>query len=391
MRDVLLGTSVKDLDFVVEGDGPQVARQLAVELGGEVVTHDRFGTSTLLKGHSRVDVVTARREVYPHPAALPQVSPGAISDDLARRDFSINALALPLAMRRPELLDPHGGVEDIKRGLIRVLHPASFVDDPTRIFRAARYEQRFAFKIEESTQTHLRDAIEQGYVTCLTSDRLRHELERILEEDRPELALSRALELGALAAIHPSLGDGMAATRLKAIAAFDSASRESQTAGVGPLSYICALTYPLTEGQAEEVINRLNMPKAWARSVRDVIALREREEEIAVPDLRRSRLVPLVEGLSAEAVLAVSLLTDSSTVGQRLTEYLNELQYEAPGLNGNDLLALGVPAGPSVGRILGKLREARLDGEVSTEEDERRLVQEILTREKGRSGHGRRD
>ena len=391
VRDVLLGSSVKDLDFVVEGDGPQVARQLSVELGGEVVAHDRFGTSTLLKGHSRVDVVTARREVYAHPGALPQVLPGAISDDLARRDFSINALALPLATPHPELLDPHGGVEDIKRGLVRVLHPRSFVDDPTRIFRAVRYEQRFAFSIEDSTQTHLRNAIEQGYITCLTSDRLRHELERILEEDRPELALNRALELGALAAINQSLGDSMAATRLKAIAAFNSARRDSQASGVGRLAYITALTYPLTRGQAEEVINRLNMPKAWARPVRDVIALREREEDIAVPDLRRSRLTALVEGLSADAVRAVSLLTDSSKVAQRLTEYLNELQNEAPALNGNDLLALEVPAGPLVGQILGKLREARLDGEVSSEEDERRLVQEILTREKGTSEHGRRD
>ena len=391
VRDVLLGTSVKDLDFVVEGDGPQVARQLAAALGGEVVVHDRFGTSTLLKGHSRVDIVSARREVYPHPAALPQVSPGAISDDLARRDFSINALALPLAMRQPELLDPHGGVEDIRRGLIRVLHPGSFVDDTTRIFRAVRYEQRFAFRIEDSTRTLLSDAIQQGHVTCLTSDRLRHELERILEEDRPDLALGRALELGALAAIHPCLGDSMAPSRLKAIAAFDSARRESHGTGVGPLAYIAALIYPLTGGQAEELINRLNMPKAWTRPVRDVIVLREREKDIAVPDLRPSRLVPLVEGLSTEAVLAVSLLTDSSTVARRLTEYLNELQYQAPALNGNDLLALGVPAGPLVGQILEKLREARLDGEVSTEEDERRLVREILTREKGTSGYGRRD
>ena len=391
VRDVLLGTSVRDLDFVVEGDGPEVARRLSVELGGEVVAHDRFGTSTLLKSRSRVDVVTARREVYPHPGALPQVSPGAISDDLARRDFSINALALPLAMDRPELLDPHGGIGDVNQGLIRVLHPESFVDDPTRIFRAVRYEQRLAFRIEDRTQTYLRDAIDQGRIACLTSDRLRHELERILQEDRPDLALSRALELGALAAIHPSLGDSLAGARLKAIARVNSARRESQMGGIGPLTYIAGLTYPLTRRQAEEVIHRLNMPNAWARPVRDVIALREQEEDIAAPHLLRSRLVSLVEGFSADAVLAVSLLTDSSTVAERLTEYLNELKNEAPALNGNDLLALGVPAGPRVGQILAKLREARLDGETSTEEDERRLVQEILTREKGISEHGRRD
>ena len=132
---------MKDLDFVVEGDGPSLARWLAGELGGETVTHARFGTSTLLLNEMRVDVVTARKETYAQPGALPQVVPSGIEDDLARRDFSINSMAIPLAANNPAVIDLHGGVDDLKRGLIRTLHEGSFDDDPTRIFRAIRYEQ----------------------------------------------------------------------------------------------------------------------------------------------------------------------------------------------------------------------------------------------------------
>ena len=207
VRDVLMGLSIKDLDFVVEGDGPEVARGLAEELGGEVLVHSRFGTATLVLGENRIDVVTARRETYPQPAALPIVSPGDISDDLGRRDFSINALALNLGESRPQVLDKHGGLDDIRRGLVRTLHPNSFVDDPTRIFRAVRYEQRLDFRIEAETLAQLHRATAQGYLASLTGDRLRHELERILQEDRPESPLRRLGQLGILAAIHPSLGD----------------------------------------------------------------------------------------------------------------------------------------------------------------------------------------
>ena len=389
---MLLSAPVKDLDFVVEGDGPQLARRLATELAGEVKTHDRFGTSTLVRGRSRADVVTARRETYPSPGALPQVSPGAITDDLARRDFSINALALPLGESRPEVMDPHGGLDDIRQGLVRTLHPASFADDPTRILRALRYEQRFTFTIEEHTLRQLHDAVDRGGLSSLSGDRLRHELERILEEQRPERAFDRAAELGVLAAVYPPLGDGEVSARIQAVAA-GKVTRENPQAGIDyALVYVGALTYSLTPPQGEAVIDRLNMPKTWAQVVRDVIALRGMEERIALPDLGVSQVVAVVEGFSSEALQTASLLTDSSTVARRLREYVNELRHVAPALNGNDLLALGVPQGPMVGQILGKLREARLENLVSNEEDERRLARELVTKEEKRKeerlGHG---
>ena len=394
VRDALMGTPIKDLDFVVEGDGPEVARQLAAELGGEVLAHERFGTATVVLGRSRVDVVTARRELYPHPAALPQVTPSSIADDLARRDFSINALALPLGQSHPEVLDPHGGVDDIRRGLVRILHSNSFVDDPTRILRAVRYEQRLGFKIEDETLVHLQDALAQGRLASLTGDRLRHELERTLHEDRPELPLKRSAALGILAAVHPPLGDERATARLEAVAPGVTAlgafmdTGDTGDAGAGSLAYVAALAYPLSMEQGEALVHRLNLTKAWAQAVRDAIQLREREGELAAASLPRSRLVCLVQEFCKEAVLAVSRLTASAAAARRLTEYLNELRFVAPSLNGRDLLAMGVPGGPMVGQVLRELRDAKLDGEASTEEEERRLVREILTRQGGPSGHG---
>ena len=390
VRDVLMGLPIKDLDFVVEGDGLEVAQGLTKELGGEVTVHPRFGTATLLLNANRVDVVTARREMYTQPAALPEVSPGDISDDLGRRDFSINALALPLGESRPQVLDPHGGLDDMRRGLVRTLHPNSFIDDPTRIFRAVRYEQRLRFRIEGETLDQLLGATVQGHLASLTGDRLRHELERILQEERPELALVRLGELGILAAIHPSLGDESTAARLAAVTARESGEGSilGQDSGAALLIFVSALVYPLSSGEGEAVIHRLNMPTAWAQVVRETIQIRGLEGKLAGASLPRSELARLLESFGHEALLAASRLTDSLTVAQRLDNYLKELRFTVPVLNGRDLLAIGVPEGPMVGQVLRELRDAKLDGQVTTEKEERRLVRAILTRQESLSGHG---
>jgi tRNA nucleotidyltransferase (CCA-adding enzyme) len=379
VRDVLLGALIKDLDFVLEGDIPALARALAGELGGEAVTHASFGTATIVLGDSRVDVVTARRESYPHPGALPQVSAGTIGDDLARRDFSINALAIPFFEERPELIDQHGGLGDLGSGLVRILHSRSFIDDPTRILRAVRYEQRFCFHIEPDTEARLRNALSEGYMDTVSGDRLRHELERILEEEDPLPVLTRAIELGVLAAVHPFLKNSDALRELQALP-YAAGGRYPR---VNPMTHLAALAYHLSPFDGEGLISRLNLPNSWARVVRDTIELRRREAELSAGSLSGSQIYYLIEGLSEEAVLAVSHLTKSTLVGHRLEEFLNYLTEVRPQLNGQDLLEMGVPFGPQVGRILRQLQQARLDRRVKTEKDERRLVREILGGEGG--------
>ena len=145
VRDVLMGKPIKDLDFVVEGDVSRLAGQLAESLGGRALVHSTFGTATVTLDDAHIDLVTARSEVYPHPGALPQVTPSGMDDDLSRRDFTMNALALPINQENSQVLDHHGGVEDIRLRTVRALHPDSFRDDPTRLLRAVRYEQRLGF------------------------------------------------------------------------------------------------------------------------------------------------------------------------------------------------------------------------------------------------------
>ena len=390
VRDLLVGGPAQDLDFAVEGDAPALARQWAIELGGRAVVHSRFGTATLTAGKGRVDLVTARREVYPRPGGLPQVFPGTIYDDLARRDFAVNAMAWPLTGKESGLLAPHGGAEDLRRRLIRILHPASFQDDPTRLLRAARYEQRLGFCLEQDTESRLREGIAQGCLQTVSGDRLRHELARIFAESKPGPPLLRAAELGILAAIHPPL---------------ESADSLRQWTETGPaivketglsnpserLTWLAALAYPLAEGEGAGLISRLNMPKSWAAVVRDTLALREQERAIADRALPASRLCNLLAGRSPAAVAAVVGLTESAAAGRALRRYLTELRQIVPALRGEDLLALGVPPGPPVGAVLTQLRAARQDGQVTDAAGERQWVARWLRAGNATSSKGARD
>ena len=400
VRDLLLNSPLKDLDFVVVGKAPEVAGWLAEQSGGRVITHPRFGTATVILDEARVDLVTARREVYPRPGSLPQVFPGSIDEDLARRDFSVNALAWQLTEDSSVILDRHCGLEDLRRGLIRTLHSKSFTDDPTRLLRAVRYEQRLAFQLEEETAARLQTAVAQATTDTVSGDRLRHELVRILEEERPGDILRRASDLGILTAIHPALGGAEYLSRWSALVARvrerqAEVSVENAT-GIGPetelereplpiellpvepLTWLAALAYPRSVGDGEGLIRRLNMPRPWAQVVRDTIKLRELETEIAFDKPAPSRLCHILDGMAPEATSVVAGLTDLPAVSRSLGRYWVEYRQITPALRGRDLLAMGVSAGPAVGNLLAELRTARLDGMATTEAEERRWVQKQL-------------
>ena len=369
VRDAMMGLPVHDLDFVLEGDAPALAREVAAELGGDVVSHHAFGTASVNLGPDRMDIVTARRETYPYPGSLPQVYPGTIEDDLARRDFSINAMAVRLGAAHEGPIDPHGGLADLKAGIVRALHPGSFADDPTRIFRAARYEKRLGFRIETETLLWMKEAVASGRIQRLTPDRVRHEIEHILEERSPGPPLSRLAELGVLSQLAPEFCSLPVAELLT-----------SATGEATPMLYLAALAYPLTPAQVEILIGRLNMPNSWARVARDAVVLREIEGELASPAISNSRVAHLLLGKSEDAIRAAALVSHSPVIAQLLEDFLVNLRLLFPKSDGNDMLALGVPPGPCVGRMLRELTDAKLDGLVNTIEDERRFVREALAR-----------
>ena len=359
VRDSLLGVPVNDLDISVVGDAPALAQSLANATGGRLTVHPRFGTASVATAGCTVDLVTARRETYPKPAALPVVTAGSLADDLARRDFTINAMALPLAAALEQVVDTHGGRADLDARILRTLHRESFRDDPTRIFRAVRYEQRFAFRLSDDTRCDLESAVAAGAIAMLSGDRLRHELDRILHETSPLLALQRAEALGVLTATHPALG----ASHLDGL--HDWTAR--------PLAWLAALVWPLHESTGSSVAVRLNTPSDWTRVISDTTTLTERLPGLAAERSAPSDVCALLDGLSPDALAAGTVLA-TAPASERIRMYLAEWWTVAPLLRGPDLLALGVPPGPAVGEALRALRRARLDGETRNRHDEEQLA-----------------
>ena len=371
VRDLLLGSPGIDMDLVVEGDALELVRALALDQGGEAVVHPRFGTATYRNGTLRFDLATARTETYSRPGVLPDVRPGPIEEDLARRDFTVNAMALRLSP--PDagtLLDRFGSRQDVEEGLIRVLHDGSFVDDPTRIMRAIRYEQRLGFQIKPSTLTLLsRDLY---LLPSVGVDRLRRELDLFLLESKPELPLLRAESLGVLRTIDPALQLG---ARLSEI--FQSA--RGQLEQVEPAIYLALLLYSVKTGEAMQFLERYRFPKESIGIVKGTLALRDSEARISVEGLRNSQVHALFKGVDRDSVSAFGIAAEIDVARARAADYLSRLADMRPKLTGKDLIALGMPRGPDIGRFLNRLLEARLDGLTASREDEAALVKEWLT------------
>ncbi len=366
VRDRLLGVPVHDLDVTVAGDAPALAQRLADAIGGQCTVHRRFGTATVETPNIAVDLVSARRETYPTPAALPVVQTGTLADDLARRDFTINAMAQPIAGADDDtgndgLIDHHGGRADLASGVIRTLHPRSFCDDPTRIFRAVRYEQRFGFRIAADTLNGLQSAVAAGSIGRLSGDRVRHELARILHEPAPLPALQRANALGIWPAVHPSLN-----------AAHLSGLQDWQAPAP---AWMSALVWPLSGPAGAAVASRLNAPSDWMRAISDTAILTSRLPALQADNLPPSGVCLELDGLSPDA-LAAGIALAPAPASARIARYLAEWWQIAPLLRGDDLLAIGVPAGPSVGEVLRVLRQSRLDGQVHSRQDEVQLARQ---------------
>lgn len=373
VRDVLLGLPNYDLDLVVEGPAISFARELARAKGWKVRTHPRFGTAKLLWEDFSLDIVTARSETYEHPAALPSVKAGTIFDDLARRDFTINAMAARLDTPTfGELLDPHGGRADLAAGLIRVLHPASFRDDPTRMLRAIRYEQRLGFRLHPDTETLLLGNL--SGLGLLTGERLWHEVDLVLQEAFPEKALRRAHGLGVLQRLHPALAfdDWLAG---KFGRARDLPDRSLSMRAV----YLGLLAWRLDEAQAEGLIRRFKMPGWASRAIRDMVRLQSLLVSLEEPDLRPSEVYDRLARISIEAIGTAAAATDSAALRERLERYLTEWRHVVPLLTGDDLRRLGVDPGRKMGMILRALRQARLDGRIARRDEEIALVREIVS------------
>jgi tRNA nucleotidyltransferase (CCA-adding enzyme) len=369
VRDVLLGIAPDDFDLVVEGDAPALALAARDFWGGSVTVHAPFGTAawTAPDGVS-LDFASARTETYSQPATLPRVRyPVPITDDLRRRDFTINALALRLdGAHFGELLDPFQGRDDLAARAIRVLHSASFQDDPTRLFRAVRYEQRLRFHITPETLTLLPGA--WSALTALTADRVRREFELIFREANAPAMLARLAEFGILAHVHP----GLRWTQIES----ERAARLSQlpwrdwelSAPPEPDAFYWAL---LLAGAADApaAATRLNLNREVSRAVSEALRLRKSWA-------RPSEAVAVLDGLSELGVMAAYLLHEA--LRNDLHAYLTRWRRMRAQTTGDDLIARGLRPGPGFKNLLWQLRAARLDGEIADAADERRWLEAHL-------------
>ena len=379
VRDLLLGRRLTDLDFVVVpravGDpppAPGLARALAHAHGGEVTTHGTFGTATWRDPlGAALDLATARTETYAFPGALPTVTPADdIATDLRRRDFTINALALRVdGDHRGELVDAHGGQHDLAAGLIRVLHPLSFQDDPTRLFRAVRYAERLGFRLTPDTADAIGPALD--VIPALSGERVRHELELIFREPEPGAALARLEDLGALASVHRTLKwDASAAANSSVIQTLPRPDWQLP----GPLDVDSLYLALLLRGAADEHsallagLDRLAVTRAVADAVTGALQLRLNAE-------RPSEVVTALEGLGLTAVAAAYVAWPAAR--DRLDAYLSRWRHIRAKITGDDLLAWGLPPGPDFKRILARLRAARLDGEITDDAGEQALARAL--------------
>jgi tRNA nucleotidyltransferase (CCA-adding enzyme) len=381
VRDLLLGEESFDIDLAVEGDGIAFAEALAARLDGHIRAHRKFGTAVVLTRDRswRIDVASTRSESYAYPAALPKVEHAGIRSDLARRDFTINAMAVAL---QPDvfgaLLDPFGGLTDLQARRIVVLHNLSFIEDPTRILRAVRYESRYGLRMDEHTLGLARACAGMDLIGDLSSARLRDELIALLGEERVEFALERVEGLGLEQTVHARFRAG--ARERDLIRRGDEVVRRHGLEAEVP-RWRVRLLWLLQDLEPEEIA-------AWGRRMRirrrDASVL-ERSHVVAQRVLRRlaagpgeAELADLLRHEPLEAAVIAIVLGESVAAPSRVGRFLDVTRHVHLEIGGDVLLALGVASGPRVGQLLASVLQLKVNGLVSGRDEELAAVRRLL-------------
>lgn len=402
VRDLLLGRPGVDFDIVVEGDAIALGKSLANQFGGRVVAHKRFGTAKwqikdcrpeiaeklIIDNQSNpenlpesLDLISARTEFYEYPTALPTIERGSIKLDLHRRDFTINTLALRLDGRHyGELYDYYGGLHDMEKKLVRVLHSLSFVDDPTRMLRAVRFEKRFNFEIEPRTLQLMTEA--RSLLKQLSGSRLRHEFDLILEERQPACIFARMEELDLLQNIHPALTwkESMAVPLQQVLEnSINHHWNLPETYGHYPirkaLAYLVWLL-PLPESEIDPVVEKLRLPAAILNGLKT--GKRLLSELDTLPMASVSQAVEHLESTSRPVLFTIYHSGIPEDGKKMIDLYLSKWQYIDIITDGGILKSMGIPPGPIYSRVLTTLRAARLDGKINSDEEEQALLQQMV-------------
>lgn len=371
VRDILLKWPNLDIDLVVEGDGIKFAVHLSKKLGGRIRAHKKFRTAiVILPDGQRIDVATARLEYYEHPAALPTVELSSIKLDLFRRDFTINALAIELNPKRfGRLVDFFGGQKDIKEKKIRVLHSLSFIEDPTRILRAIRFEQRYNFELGVQTEKLIKNALKLDMLTKLSGSRIFHELKLILEEEDPILCLKRLDSFDILSQIHPILKLNKQKSEL--LEEIKEVLNWYKLLYTSPeperwIVYLLGLIHESSVTEVSSLCTRLNLSKTQKEQIieliEDIPHLRNKLYVFQKKDRPQSELYFLLSNVSIEEILFVMASCKLEKVKKHISYYLSKLKDVKLDITGDDIKKMGLNPGPKFGKILKEVLRAKIDG-----------------------------
>lgn len=387
VRDILLARPNLDIDLVVEGDGIRFAHALSEARQGRVKEHQKFKTAAVLfPDGQRIDVATARLEYYEYPTALPTVELSSIKMDLYRRDFTINALALNLTPGHfGQLMDFFGAQRDIKEKVIRVLHSLSFVEDPTRILRAVRFEQRFKFRIDGQTLRLIKNAVQLNIFSKLTGVRLSHELQLILGEENVLESINRLQELKLLSAIHPQLS--LDQERLRVLMELHKVHTWYTLLYLEPAAstwrlYMLGLTMGVDREQLDDICRRLAFTD---RERREFLSLRDRIAETLATlmtwqdgQFSLSDIYFALDELPLEGVLFLMARSRREAMRKNISQYLTRLRSQELLIDGSDLKGLGLRDGPSFAKVLRTVRAAAVDGAATTREKQLELAKTLV-------------
>ncbi|HLA83141.1 MAG TPA: CBS domain-containing protein, partial [Thermoleophilia bacterium] len=396
VRDLLLEQPNVDIDVAVEGDGIEFATRLAGQLGGRVRAHRKFKTAVVLlppsilgetASHLRpsgepfhVDVATTRTEFYDYPAALPRVEHASIRQDLFRRDFTINAMAISLRGGDfGTVIDFFGGLRDLREGTIRVLHNLSFIEDPTRIFRAVRYENRYGFRMDEQTKAFAKSCVDMHLVGDLSSVRLRDELIPLLGEFDVKWTLGRLFELGVAREVHPKLATGAKTVGL--VRELDSLVEELAL-GKEVVTWrlrLMAITRNMDHDELYLWLDKLKLRRSDSEVVREGVVLGPHlASQLERETMSDWEIYKTLHKTSADALVFVLAGLDSEAAKERLRRYLKEIRHRTISITGDDLHALGMKRDPAMGRLLERLKEMRVEGMVEGREAELEMARQLV-------------
>jgi tRNA nucleotidyltransferase (CCA-adding enzyme) len=382
VRDLFLYRANEDIDIVIEGDGISFAKAYAGRFNARIHTHKAFGTAVVIFPDGfKIDVATARREYYRSPAALPDVEMSSIKLDLFRRDFTVNTLAIHLNTDKfGQLIDFFSAQKDIKDKAIRVLHNLSFVEDPTRVFRALRFEQRFDFYIGKLTASLIQNAVKMDFFKRLSGRRVFSEIRQILEEENPTPAIVRMQDFDLLKVIHPSIVSNKNLVELlndvKSVLAWHDLLFTEEPY-LRWTVYFMALIHACEPPTCREICQKMELaPRHEQLLCQQRLSAHNRLVQLEQsPPKTNGQLYRCLREFRTELILYMLAVTRSKSVKKAISHYYNILRNTQPFINGQDLIAMGLRPGPLFSQILEGLLDAKLNGEVESRDEELQWVQ----------------